>query len=594
MIREAAILHRLALAVRRALLTIVLLLASRQHRAGAHARHGADRGHGCRHGALPGRPDPDRPAHDRQLRIEPPGLVRALPFDVPAGTTAVRVKYCFDQPEVPTPNVRHTLDLGIYDPRGFRGWGGSSHPDVTLSPEGFSTEAEYLAKPKGNVPGKTTRGFRPGPIRPGQLVRRARPGRDRRPRAGRRRRPGRLARRDRALQRPRVRRRAVPQDALRPRSPRASAAGWYTGDLHVHAEHSALGDATMRETFGYAFAAARAAQARLHHAHRLRQRRRRGARSAATSTTTPAQARRAQRGGHHLPRPHEQPGVARTTSTTAPARSTSARRRRARPAAARARPPTRALRRRPRRRRLHADQPPDDLPVVEPALRAALPRLPVGLLRRGDATTRKVDAIEVSTGPARLGEAPNPFTPMRSTSTSRRSPGRHVAAVGVERLAQRRARARARASRRSAPGRPSSTPASSPSAGISCAVKAGHTYAKIGGASGPDLRLTGRVPGARKRAIFGDSARGRSLKLAAKATGGGVLQLLRDGSVIATGSALDRAHRTDSGRYGLRLGAARSPKARRHADLVPRGEARPGQLARHARAACAASRRPRA
>ena len=40
-----------------------------------------------------------------------------VPFDVPAGTTAVRVKYCFDQPEVPTPNVRHTLDLGIYDPR---------------------------------------------------------------------------------------------------------------------------------------------------------------------------------------------------------------------------------------------------------------------------------------------------------------------------------------------------------------------------------------------------------------------------------------------------------------------------------------------
>ena len=50
------------------------------------------------------------------------------------------------------------------------------------------------------------------------------------------------------------------------------------------------------------------------------------------------------------------------------------------------------------------------------------------------------------------------------------------------------------------------------------------------------------MPGARKRAIFGDSARGRSLKLAAKATGGGVLQLLRDGSVIATGSRLDRAH----------------------------------------------------
>ena len=34
-----------------------------------------------------------------------------VPFDVPAGTTAVRVKYCFDQPEAPLPNVRHTLDV---------------------------------------------------------------------------------------------------------------------------------------------------------------------------------------------------------------------------------------------------------------------------------------------------------------------------------------------------------------------------------------------------------------------------------------------------------------------------------------------------
>ncbi len=38
-----------------------------------------------------------------------------LPFDVAAGTTAVRVKYCFDQPEAllttPAFSARHTLDL---------------------------------------------------------------------------------------------------------------------------------------------------------------------------------------------------------------------------------------------------------------------------------------------------------------------------------------------------------------------------------------------------------------------------------------------------------------------------------------------------
>ena len=37
-----------------------------------------------------------------------------------------------------------------------------------------------------------------------------------------------------------------------PRPARARA-GWYAGDLHVHAEHSSLGNATMREVFGYAF-----------------------------------------------------------------------------------------------------------------------------------------------------------------------------------------------------------------------------------------------------------------------------------------------------------------------------------------------------
>jgi hypothetical protein len=39
--------------------------------------------------------------------------------------------------------------------------------------------------------------------------------------------------------------------------PARRAAGWYAGDLHVHAEHSALGDATIRETLDYAFGPAR-------------------------------------------------------------------------------------------------------------------------------------------------------------------------------------------------------------------------------------------------------------------------------------------------------------------------------------------------
>ena len=50
----------------------------------------------------------------------------------------------------------------------FRGWGGSSHPDVTVSRNGFSSEAQYLTNPKLHRQGRTTRGFLPGPIPAGE------------------------------------------------------------------------------------------------------------------------------------------------------------------------------------------------------------------------------------------------------------------------------------------------------------------------------------------------------------------------------------------------------------------------------------------
>jgi hypothetical protein len=182
-----------------------------------------------------------------------------VPFDVPAGTTAVRVKYCYDQPDI-NPDVKHTLDLGLYEPRRdglgpwgpdeFRGWGGSSHPDVTVSPEGFSSEAQYKAKPKGHVPGKTTRGFRPGPISAGRwavelgvgaVVSQTEGDSD-----------GMVAWRveiDLSSDPPGEAYKAVPY----PRKPVKRGAGWYAGDVHVHGEHSALGDATMTELFDFAF-----------------------------------------------------------------------------------------------------------------------------------------------------------------------------------------------------------------------------------------------------------------------------------------------------------------------------------------------------
>ena len=184
-----------------------------------------------------------------------------VPFDVPAGTTQVRVKYCFDQPEAPTnAQIRHTLDLGLYEPRKrtdvawgldeFRGWGGSSHPDVTLTAEGFSAEADR----RKHVPGKTTRAFRPGPIEPGQWA--AELG------------VAAVATEDEGDSDGKVGWRvevelrsdaafadAPYQPAAYDSRPARSGPGWYAGDMHVHAEHSALGDALMSEVFQFAFGA---------------------------------------------------------------------------------------------------------------------------------------------------------------------------------------------------------------------------------------------------------------------------------------------------------------------------------------------------
>lgn len=189
-----------------------------------------------------------------------------LPFDVPQGTTAVRVKYCFDQPDalVTTPafSARHTLDLGLYEPREdrsrtwgvpeFRGWGGSSHPDVTLSAEGFSTEEEYVAKPRIDPPGKTTRAFLPGPIEPGEwavelgvaaVVPRSLGDFD-----------------EKVAWRVEIDLADDPAFADEPyrpaeydTAPANATGGWYAGDMHVHAEHSAYGDATITEVLDYAY-----------------------------------------------------------------------------------------------------------------------------------------------------------------------------------------------------------------------------------------------------------------------------------------------------------------------------------------------------
>jgi hypothetical protein len=188
-----------------------------------------------------------------------------LPFDVPKGTTAIRGWYCYDQPDGPTAQlpafaVRHTIDFGYYGPRPpgqtlwtmreYRGWSGSGFfKDITVSPEGYAPNPDPGKKPVGT----TSRGYRPGPIEPGTwavelgvaaVVDQAEGDLD-----------GRVA------WRVEVELSSDPAFADEPyraasydRAPARSEPGWYAGDLHVHAEHSALGDATMTEAFDYAFA----------------------------------------------------------------------------------------------------------------------------------------------------------------------------------------------------------------------------------------------------------------------------------------------------------------------------------------------------
>lgn len=189
-----------------------------------------------------------------------------VPFDVPVGTTAVRVRYCHDQPELSLPGLpnapKHVLDLGLYDsrppgapgwePAEFRGSGGSSIRDVTVAPNGFSDEATYLAAPKAHVHGRTTRAYEPGPIPAGEWAAELGVAAVASQLEGDA--TGDVAWRVEVdissssdwSDMPHV---PAPYDA----TPARAGPGWYSGDLHVHGEQEP-GNATMRESLRYAFA----------------------------------------------------------------------------------------------------------------------------------------------------------------------------------------------------------------------------------------------------------------------------------------------------------------------------------------------------
>lgn len=178
------------------------------------------------------------------------GAYVLVPFDVPAGSTSVRVKICHDQPELPLSapgvpySVKHTLDLGVYQTLGadgfydedeFRGWGGSSRPNVLITPEDSTTV--------GYKPGPTTAGTWAAEIGVAAV-------------AG-------LTEGDGGNGvewRLEIFTNDAPADADEPwtpapydATPANPNAGWFKGDFHVHARHSNPNDATMRDVFDYAF-----------------------------------------------------------------------------------------------------------------------------------------------------------------------------------------------------------------------------------------------------------------------------------------------------------------------------------------------------
>jgi hypothetical protein len=504
-----------------------------------------------------------------------------LPFDVPEETTALRVRYCYDQPETPAGQAdSHTLDLGLYEPRAdesrpwgvpeFRGWGGSSHPDVVLSPEGFGSEARYAADPQDQTPGRTTRAFRPGAIPAGEWAVElgvasvaSRPADT----------DGEVA------YRVEVELSDDPAFADEPYSPAPydsrparSRPGWYAGDLHVHGEHSALGDAPMREVFDYAFGSQAEGRAGFDfvtlsdyvsgsswdeigrhqgdHPGKLI------ARSAEVITYR----------GHA--NSHANTGVVdyRTGPLLERARD-------GRLVPVRGPRPASAL-----FDRIHASGGFTQInhPTIFPS-----PPFPPGLCRGcpweySDAATRyaKVDGIEVATGPAGLRgpgrPGPNPFTVTAIEFWERAlAMGNRIAAIGVS---DSHNAGRTPNPITQAPIGTATTVVYADELserGIQRGVEAGHTYVKVTGNGGPDLRLSGRARGSRRPpAIMGDVVRGEPVDFTARVLGAGAaagagapartLRVLKDGrpfrAVPVTGRDLTyRFSSAGPGRYRLQL-----------------------------------------
>jgi len=181
-----------------------------------------------------------------------------IPFEVPDGTTAIQVRYSYDQPDGSCGGSPNTLDMGVYGPKADgsspafeqtdrRGWSGSAVKNLAIAENGFTDETEYLAGKKAFVDGHTTRAYEPGPIPAGTwAVELGIAFIDPADSDGIHYHVQVLASSDASWS----------DDPYEPSGPPDetvnSTPGWYTGDLHVHGEQEP-GNATMSQTFAAAF-----------------------------------------------------------------------------------------------------------------------------------------------------------------------------------------------------------------------------------------------------------------------------------------------------------------------------------------------------
>ena len=456
-----------------------------------------------------------------------------VPFRVPAGTTRVNVRLCYDQPESPTSSqVRHTIDLGLYGPRGakdrlwdadeFRGWGGSSRLDAFVTRE------------------DATLGFLPGPITRGrwaaELGIAAIAGQDEGDSGGD------VGWRLEIL----LGRSPADRDQRwRPTSYRTAPGnkkpGWYKGDFHVHAEHSGPGDATMEETFNYAFSPEGAGldfitlsdYVTTRHWHEIGRYQRDYpgkliVRSAEVITyrghiNNHASVRFAdyRTGAIYLLKKQE------LVELRSPV------------------PPRRIFK--TVRRAGGWTQ------VNHPTIfDSSVPGF--GNVCRGcswdysddETNWNLVDAFEIATGPGGTSSpegnelGPNPFTPLAIDMwDGLRAAGFRITAVGSSDSHH----AGGGNGTTQSPIGEATTVVYAPElseTGIRAGIRAGHAYVKIFGPNGPDLRFEGRVPGAPTAAIMGDRVETESMDFLAKVTGAApgpssqprTLLIMKDGQEI--------------------------------------------------------------